>query len=82
MSLRTFYFVLNYRDDIYSSMGLKPEHRQENELVFDFFIRNNVQDMEWVKLQVYGQCPEKFPSKVVDLTEILRRVSLKINFLV
>lgn len=67
---------------IYSSMGLKPEHREENEVVFDFFIRNNVRDMEWVKLQVYGPCPEKFPSKVVDLTEILRRIALKINFLV
>ena len=54
-------------------MGLVQEHQEENDLIFDFFIRNNVTNMKWVKSQVYGTDPAEFPKIVVELEEILRR---------
>ena len=56
-----------------NKMGLVPEHQEANDLIFDFFIRNKVTNMKWVKSQVYGTDPVEFPTFVVELEEILRR---------
>lgn len=56
-----------------------PSFTPENPLhhhAFDFFRRKGM-DVDWVKSQVYGVNPEKFPENVSTLDDILKRIPSK-----